>query len=655
VHVPKRLGISDLLNHMTARHRLLRILCTLLALPILATGLSPLARADDQDKKIKEKKEKPDIWVEIRSPQFIVTSDGGEPGARKVLRDFDTLRRVIVATMPHARTGTGIPIQILAAHDALGFTKLFPEFPVDRRHDQPNGQFIPGDEKIFIAMRTNVSGRMPYDEIYRDYARMILKHTYRNLPPWLAEGFENVYSTAEISDKGARLGRPDSEDLSILFESPLLPLETVLKVDRGSPFDSGGEKHTVFYAESRALVHFLLSDPQMISAKPLDRYVDLIEKGGDPVQAGRQAFGDLNDLQTHLDAYIRLVKGQPTDAPVAEGTDSGGPAKTLSGPEMDARIGEFWINRGRAEDGGMKLEDALMADPSIALAEQSMGFLSLRRKNLDDADSHFSKALQLDPNDGLSYYGRGLAAMTRGGFVGVPMKAVEAFEKSVSLIPDFAPAWNFLASLYAGRQETLRKALADAQRAAALSPGDTAYQSQVLALQDLVATGGVGVAAEIKSSANSPARPSQTAQTPPADSAKPAAESGLRIARKTEPDDKPAIAAPAPAPGTPPAAPAPPVPANADPRVYSMVGNISDVACASSPEIQITLKAQTIVMHLHADDVGKIVVTFAGLKTPVKNPTCGLLRGHTARVTYLLASGRSWDGEIQAVEIRNEP
>ncbi len=85
-----------------------------------------------------------------------------------------------------------------------------------------------------------------------------------------------------------------------------------------------------------------------------------------------------------------------------------------------------------------------------------------------------------------------------------------------------------------------------------------------------------------------------------------------------------------------------------------MVGNIAEVVCASAPQIQITLKAQTIVMHLHADDVGNVAVTFAGLKTPVKNPTCGMLRGRTARVSYLLASGKTWDGEIQAVEIRNE-
>ena len=634
----------------------------LLALPILGGAFLPVARADDKDKKTKEKKEKPDVWVEIRTPQFVVTSDGGESSARKVLHDFDQLRRVIQATMPGSRSGTGLPIQILAARDAQGFTKLFPEFPPDKRHEQPNGQFIPGSEKIFIAIRTNVSGRTPYEEIYRDYARLILKLSYRSLPPWLAEGYEDVYGSMELTDKGARLGRPDPDDLSILFESPLLSLDTVLKVDRGSAYDSGGDKRTVFYAESRALVHFLLADPQMISGKSLDRYMALVEKGGDTLQSAHQAFGDLNQLQSRLDAYIRQVKGQPTDAAMAEGGDAGGAVRQLSAAELDARIGDFWSNRGRNEDAESKLEDALMADPSIALAEQSLGFLTLRRKNLDEADKHFSKALQLDPNDGLTYYGQGLALLARGGFVGVPVGAVEAFEKSASLNPDFALTWNYLASLYASRPETLRKALADAQQAAGLAPGDTGYRSQVAAIQDRLASGeevrkDVGPPATVKT-AERPGeapRPSASASRESLGNAAPksAGDLGLRIERKTEPEEKPASASAATAP--PAAAPPPPVLSNAAPRVYSMVGNISDVICTNAPQIQITLKAQMIVMHLHADDLGKVAVTSAGSKTPAKNTTCNMLRGRTARVSYFLASDKTWDGEIQAVEIRSEP
>ena len=144
----------------------------------------------------------------------------------------------------------------------------------------------------------------------------------------------------------------------------------------------------------------------MTSEKALDRYVDLIEHGADSVNAARQVFGDLNQLQSRLDTYIKQVNAPPTDIAMAGGGDSGGASRTLSAGEMDARIGEFWANRGRREDAESKLEDALMADPSIAVAEQSLGLLYLQQTQLDEADKHFAKAQQLDPNDALTYYGK---------------------------------------------------------------------------------------------------------------------------------------------------------------------------------------------------------------------------------------------------------
>jgi len=85
-----------------------------------------------------------------------------------------------------------------------------------------------------------------------------------------------------------------------------------------------------------------------------------------------------------------------------------------------------------------------------------------------------------------------------------------------------------------------------------------------------------------------------------------------------------------------------------------MVGTISEVNCSESPQVRVTLKAQTIIMHLHADDLARILVKLAGSASPMKM-TCAGLRGRNARVSYLLASGKEWDGEMQSVELRTQP
>ena len=127
----------------------------------------------------------------------------------------------------------------------------------------------------------------------------------------------------------------------------------------------------------------------------------------------------------------------------------------------------------------------------------------------------------------------------------------------------------------------------------------------------------------------------------------------LRIERKTETEAKPSSASTASAAlKTPDAAPLPAIFSESS-KVYSMVGTIANVNCASAPQIQITLKSQNIAMKLHADNLEKVSITSAGSSAAAKGTTCSSLRGRTARIAYEFASGKAWDAEIQTIEFRN--
>jgi hypothetical protein len=93
----------------------------------------------------------------------------------------------------------------------------------------------------------------------------------------------------------------------------------------------------------------------------------------------------------------------------------------------------------------------------------------------------------------------------------------------------------------------------------------------------------------------------------------------------------------------------------AGPRAYSMVGTITDVNCVSAPQIGITLKAQSIVMHLHSGDFSQVAVKSAGTNSGTKNATCASLRGRSAHVSYQLVSEKDWDGELVSIEFRDAP
>src|ERR1700694_3540254 len=114
---------------------------TLAALLLPAALFGPAARGADKDKDKKpekEKKEKIEPWVEIRTAHFIVASDGGEKTARRIADEVESLLRVFQATMPNSRVSTGVPARILAARNGESFARIAPEFPYDKRHEQPS-------------------------------------------------------------------------------------------------------------------------------------------------------------------------------------------------------------------------------------------------------------------------------------------------------------------------------------------------------------------------------------------------------------------------------------------------------------------------------------------------------------------------------------
>jgi tetratricopeptide (TPR) repeat protein len=656
----------------------IRARAVLTAAFIFAALFCPAAHGAQKDKEKdrkpeKEKKEKIEPWVEIRTLHFIVASDGGEKTARRIADEFESLLRVIQTTMPNSRLSTGVPVRIIAPRDGRSFGRAFPEFPFDKNHEQPPGLYFTGPEKTYIGIRANANGHFPYLEIYQSYAREILKRSYRKLPPWLEEGYSAVYGNLTFSDRGFRLQRPDPEDLSVLYESPLLPLDLVLHVDRASPYYSPGNKQSVYFAESRVLVHFLISDPQFAGTKSMERYIIAVEGGADSLQAAREAFGDLNQLQAKLDAFVKQVGRLPAELPVTGGNDSGGSPRTLAAAEIEARTADFLALRGRSEDAQDKLEEALMSEPALAEAEQSLGFILLKKDDLDEAQKHFDRAAQLDPNDALNYYGQGLVATAKAGNAGAPAGAVDAFEKTVTRNADFAPAWYNLAMIYTERTETLAKALADAQRAAALAPGESRYQSQVAALLDRSAhpeearksaasvrepasdRGTLDKAGDLAariSPRQPPAAPPPSSNTP----AKPAtSDPGLRIERKTEPEAKPSTTSAASATPKAEPAPEPPRPIFSPTKVYSMMGTITDVNCSNAPQILLTMKSLTIVMKLHATELAKLSFKSAGSDAAVKEASCSSLRGRSARVSYTLVLNQPWDGEMQEVEFRSQP
>lgn len=635
---------------------------------LLCGNLHAADKEKNKDKKAeKEKKEKIEPWVEIRTTHFLAASDGGEKMALHFANQFETLLHVFQATMPNARVTNGIPVRLLIAKDGQSFARMAPEFPFDKKRDQPPAVMAQGNEKMYIGIRANVGGHFPFADIFKTYAHDVIKRSYRNLPPWLEEGYSTVFGGVTFTEKGVQLERPDPEDLSVLFESPLLPLDLVFHVDRNSGYYSPGDTQSVYFAESRVLLHFLIVDPQISGSKSMDRYIAAVQGGADSLQAAREAFGDLTQLQSKFAAFVNEMKGAPTDLSVNVTNESGGAPRTMTAAEFEARRSDFLALRGRMDDAQGDLEEAITAQPTLAEAEQSLGFLLLRKQNLDDAEQHFQKAVELDPKDALNFYGLGLVVMAKSGITDQPAAAIAALEKAATLNPDFAEIWYNLALIYSQKDETLQKALAAAQHAAAIAPGNSNYQLQLASIQNemghpdearktaAMVQGSAADKGTARKAAELVAKASNLQPAPSSPASRPTPKPASEPIKPSSPPPPP-LAVPN---SVPPKGDSTAVTATAaaarfsEARVYSMVGTITDVTCTSASEIQLTLKSLTILMKLHAVDIAKLSVKSTGTESAGKISSCATLKGRSVRISYNLVLDKPWDGEMQEVELRN--
>lgn len=630
--------------------------------------------------------DKPETWVEAAAPHFTVLCNDGEKTARRIAQQFEQIRILYSKALSHnLRLDPGIPIVIIAAKNEKSLSQIIPEYWAQKGHTHPAGLFLPGAEKNYIAIRTDVGGEFPYLTIYHEYVHLIINLNFQHFPLWLNEGYATFLGSAVLLPNSGQFGQANESELYVLQQTKLLPLDVLFRVGPDSPYYNEAEKTNVFYAESWALVHYLMTDDSRKKAGQLGKYMALTENGEDPVDAAKSAFGDLGQLKKDLDyyvsrtAYVMFTVGLP--APVDSNSF---PVRIVPTAEVDATLGEFDVNRRQLENARAKIEEALRLDPNLAPAQESMGLLLFREGKRSEAQKYFSRAVALDSKSALTYYYDGMLLTSGGAEQEDADEAQAALEKAVALKPELAPAWDALARLYVSDPQNLSKALNAAERAVKAMPGEPRYRfnlavvllrmnkfddaraivqgvgksaDQALAMQAEQFLGQIDRAQQYYSSRGNGA----------AEVARPEVNRGLKgtettvldrpapvMKRRTE--EQSASSANAPRDLAQVATPTAGVPVTANStHAYSMVGTIAAVTCANAPQMQITLQSIGIVMRLHAADFAKIEIKAGAGSAAAAKPSCLQFAGKKARISYQLASEKSWDGEIVSVEFQNTP
>src|SRR5262249_51344150 len=151
-----------------------------------------------------------------------------------------------------------------------------------------SGFFQASRDGNFIALATGWSTDLR-PIIFHEYLHYFLHSNFPPQPTWYDEGLADFYSTFFATESEARIGRPVERHILLLRNQAMLPLQKLFALRQASPEYNEESRRGLFYAESWALVHYLMrGEPRR--TPQLGRFLLLLQEGRAQDEAFREAF-----------------------------------------------------------------------------------------------------------------------------------------------------------------------------------------------------------------------------------------------------------------------------------------------------------------------------------------------------------------------------
>ncbi|MFH1278812.1 MAG: hypothetical protein ABIK65_10590 [Candidatus Eisenbacteria bacterium] len=224
-------------------------------------------------------------WIEVRTENFFLFSDAREKDVREIGLNLERLRFCLQVMFRTMRVNSPHPTYIYVFKDNDSFRRYIesvdPDYPtLGAFLERSDGNYVVVDRRAGLA-----STRVVYHE-YLHY--FVHNNVNVPLPVWLDEGLADYYSSFQVEGNELDAGMPLPWAISLLRAESPMPLESLFEVDRSSPVYHGGKERGVFYAQSWALTHLLLTQPDR--EKKVARFLELLHEGKPATASICEAF-----------------------------------------------------------------------------------------------------------------------------------------------------------------------------------------------------------------------------------------------------------------------------------------------------------------------------------------------------------------------------
>ena len=344
-----------------------------------------------------------DTWTSVRSKNFLLVGNASEKEIRQVGVRLEQFREVFSRLFTNLNVNSPVPTTVVVFKNDESYRPFKP-------NANTAGYFQSGPDVNYITLelaRDSDSEQDPFAIIFHEYTHLLVRNTSGNVPTWFNEGLAEYYSTFSITDdQKVVMGKPIASHVYLLRENKMLPLRTLFQVDEKSPYYNERDKQSIFYAESWALMHYLILGKDGQRVTQLSKFVDLMSASVPMEQAFQQAFAmTFESMEKELHAYIQrdrypILNGSFTSK---VGYDSAMQAVPITEAEAQAYLGDLLLKSNRA-DCEVYLQKALALDPDLAMANASLGLLRVRQGKHDEARKRLERAVAASSQNYLIHY-----------------------------------------------------------------------------------------------------------------------------------------------------------------------------------------------------------------------------------------------------------
>jgi tetratricopeptide (TPR) repeat protein len=340
-----------------------RLLCALVA---LALALSPLADAG-----LLAAVPASSRWTRLRTPNFTLLGEHGDRPLRRVAERLEQFREVFGRVFPNTKQSMPAPIVVHVFGSEKAYRPFMPLF--NGKRVDVGGYFQQTDGAYYITLSSE-AGEHAYPVIFHEYVHLLVGNALAEVPTWFNEGLAEYYSTYQMfGEREATLGRVNESHVYALRER-FIPLTELLAVDHRSPLYNEGDRRNIFYAESWALVHYLLlGSPQRKGQ--LVTYLEKFADGVPPEKAVREAFGAPDDLEKELRRYVSQSLYRSTRVTFTDkvAIDKAWTIDQPSDADAQAAFADLLLALRRPEDAATRAEAVLKEAPDHARAQAVLG------------------------------------------------------------------------------------------------------------------------------------------------------------------------------------------------------------------------------------------------------------------------------------------